>query len=66
MEKYKINANRDQLYSIGIDYDIRGLVGILTHKFPTGWYELEVTHTYEAGTFTNKFDIPATFLEKIN
>ena len=63
MEKYKIKANKQQLESFGIDYNITGLVGELKHKYPTGWYTIEVTHTYEAGTFTNEFNIPKTFLE---
>jgi len=63
MEKYKIKANKEQLESFGIDYNITGLIGKLKHKYPIGWYEIEVTHTYEAGTFTNTFGIPKTFLE---
>lgn len=63
MEKYKVKANRQQLENLGISYDITGLTGELKHKYPTGFYVIEITHTYEAGTFTNLFDIPKTFLE---
>lgn len=65
MAKYKIKANKQQLSSFGIDYDITGLTGELKHKYPTGWYAIEVTHTYDAGTFTNVFDIPKTFLKRV-
>jgi len=63
--KYKIKATNQQLDNFGICYEISGLTGILKHKYPTGWYELEVTHTYDGNTFTNNFDIPHTFLEEI-
>jgi len=66
MEKYKIKANKQQLENLGIDYDITGLVGELKHKYPTGWYEIELTHTYEGGTSKISFDIPKTFLKRIN
>ncbi len=62
---YKINANKTQLSSIGINYNLTGLVGLLKSKYPTGWYELEVTHQSNGTTFTNNFDIPKTFLTKI-
>lgn len=63
MEKYKVKANKQQLENLGISYDITGLTGELKHKYPTGFYVIEITHNYEAGTFTNLFDIPKTFLE---
>lgn len=63
MEKYKVKANKQQLATLGIDYDITGLIGELEHKYPTGFYAIKITHHYEAGTFTNSFDIPKTFLE---
>lgn len=65
MEKYKVKADKRQLESFGISYDITGLVGELKHKYPTGWYEIEITHACPAGTFTNSFDIPKTFLEMV-
>jgi hypothetical protein len=66
MTKFKVMANKKQLASFGIDYDITGLVGELKYKYPTGWYEIKITHTCEAGTFTNSFDIPHTFLKKVS
>ena len=65
MGKYKIKANKDQLDSIGISYDITGLIGTLTREWPTGWYEIEVKHKIGDMEFTNKFDIPQTFLKQI-
>ena len=65
MRKFKIKANKKQLEDIGVDYEITGLVGELTHIFPTGWYELKVKHKIGDIEFTNHFDIPKTFLKEI-
>jgi hypothetical protein len=65
VEKYRINANKDQLNGFGIDCDINGLIGEIKHKYSTGWYAIEITHTYDSVTFTNIFDIPKTFLQRI-
>ena len=65
MEKYEILANKEQLKSFGITYEITGLIGILKQKYPTGWYELKVEHTYNSMTFTNNFDIPKSFLKQV-
>lgn len=66
MEKFKIKASKTQLEEIGISYDIMNLDGILKHKYPTGYYCLEVTHKVGKYSFTNDFDIPSRFLEPIN
>lgn len=65
MDKYEVKANKQQLSSIGVDYEITGLVGVLKDKYITGWYAIEITYTCDAGTFTSVFDIPKTFLSKI-
>lgn len=65
VEKYKILANKEQLEEVGISYDITGYIGLLVHKYSTGYYELEVVHMYNGMTFTNNFDIPRHLLEKI-
>jgi hypothetical protein len=61
--KYLIKANKEQLNRLGIVYEITGLVGTLKYKYPTGFYEIEVTHKVGAITVTNSFDIPKTFLK---
>ena len=66
MKKYKILANKQQLENIGVDYDLEGLVGELTYKYPTNWYRLKVTHKIGGKIeFTNEFDFPKTFLTLI-
>lgn len=60
-----IKANKRQLENVGIDYDITELKGYVTHKYPTGFYEVEVTHKVNGNEFTNVFDIPKTMLELI-
>ena len=65
MTKYKVKANKQQLSSIGIGYEITDLVGVLKDKYITGWYAIEITYTCDAGTFTRVFDIPKTFLTKL-
>ena len=49
-----IKANKKQLENLGISYDITGLKGNITHKFPTGFYgyvpgdfEIHLTPTCE-------------------
>jgi hypothetical protein len=66
MNKYKITANKNQLESFGIDYDITGLIGRLKRKYPTGWYCIEITHDRDGFEFTNDFDIPKTFLKRVS
>ena len=65
MRKFKILANKKQLNGLGIDYDITGMVGELTHIFPTGFYEVEVSHKRHNIIFVNRFDIPQTMLKEI-
>ena len=65
MTKYKVKANKQQLSSIGIGYEITDLVGVLKDKYITGWYAIEITYTCDAGTFTRVYDIPKTFLTKL-
>lgn len=63
MRKFKVIADSNQLKEIGIDYSITGLTGELIREYPSGWIELEITHTPEHGiTFTNQFDFPKTYL----
>lgn len=64
MGEYKIKANKKQLLSFGINYDITGLIGKVKHKYPT-WYAIEIIHVYKTGTFTNIFYIPKTFLKRV-
>ena len=65
MRKFKITANKEQLLSVGIDYDLTGMVGTYKNKFVTGWYLIEVTHYVGNMEFTNEFDLPKTFLKEI-
>ena len=58
-----VKANRRQLENVGVSYDITELHGKVTHKYPTGFYEVEITHKINDREFTNKFDIPKTMLE---
>jgi len=62
---FKILANKEQLENIGVDYNLEGLVGELTYKYPTGWYRLKVTHCIGNYEFTNEFDFPKTFLKEV-
>lgn len=62
IRRYKVKANKQQLKSIGIDYDITGSIGILIQKYVTGWYQIEVIH---GDSITYVVDIPKSFLEEI-
>ena len=59
----KIIANKKQLESIGIDYDISNLIGTYNHIFSDNWYAVEVEHKIGKYTFKNEFDIPKEYLE---
>ena len=65
MSKVKISGSRRQLESVGIDYDITGLTGVVTFNHYNGYNTVEVTHTLGKLEFTNSFDIPVVWLEKI-
>lgn len=41
---YKIIANKEQLESIGISYDINELTGSLEKEYSNGWLTLCVKH----------------------
>lgn len=57
-----ITATKDALESIGIDYAISGLIGIVTGYYPSGYVCVEVTHKLGNFEFTNEFDIPKYYL----
>ena len=63
--EYKIKATKKQLETIGISYNIHNLIGVLKNKYPTGWFCLNVKHKIGNREFTNDFDIPKSFLEKV-
>ena len=63
MESVKINATKEQLASVGIDYEITGLTGYVNHKFPSGYWCVKVKHVWEGLEFENEFDIPNFWLE---
>jgi hypothetical protein len=58
LQKFKVKANKNDLESIGISYDINGLVGDLVKNYGTGWLVLSITHEYNGFKFTNEFDLP--------
>jgi hypothetical protein len=58
-----IKANKEQLESIGIDYEITNLKGQIKGYYPSGYIQVEVTHSWEGIEFTNDFDIPKYWLE---
>jgi hypothetical protein len=65
MAQYKIIATAEQLDEIGISYDLTGVIGTLKREFNDGYVELTVVHRVGSHEFTNDFDIPESYLEKI-
>lgn len=61
-KKFKINANKEQLSKFGIDDNIYGLIGELTYKYPTGWYQIKVPVMKNGDVYHEYYDIPKTFL----
>lgn len=66
-KKFEILATKIQLESLGIDYDITGRVGKITHKYPRNFYEIEINNVQ---IYPNKFktirvDIPYFFLKEV-
>lgn len=68
MDKKKITigqvlASKHELRGIGIDYNITGLTGEITNKYPTGYYEIKITHEWKGIKFINNFYIPEHLIE---
>lgn len=42
MQRFKIIANKNELETIGISYDITGLKGTLVKTFSDGWIILNI------------------------
>jgi hypothetical protein len=66
MELVKIKATKEQLESVGIDYEITNLTGSVERKFSSGYYCIKIKHTWEGIEFENEFDIPKYWLELQN
>lgn len=66
MKKFKIIASNEQLYGIGISYEISGLECTEKFKFNSDqYYNVEVKYELDGFEFTNCFDIPKYYLEEI-
>lgn len=65
MEEAKVTANKEQLESIGIDYDITNLEGTVKGYYDSGYVQVEIEHKDGKVTFTNNFDIPKHWLKII-
>ena len=63
MEVATVKADKNQLESVGIDYEITNLQGKVKGYYPSGYVQVEITHTWEGMDFTNDFDIPKWWLE---
>jgi len=63
MEKATVKANKEQLESVGIDYDITGLEGDVKGYYHSGYVQVEITHNGNGFEWTNDFDIPIRWLE---
>ena len=64
MRKFKVIASKEQLESVGIDYDITGSVGVLKTILSDGYLTLEIEHGLSYRRFINDFDIPSYMCEE--
>ena len=63
METATVKANKEQLESVGIDYEITNLTGNVKGYYESGYVLVEIEHVDCCHTFTNDFDIPTHWLE---
>jgi hypothetical protein len=58
MSIFIVKANKSELESIGISYDITYLEGTLIKIFDDGWLSPSINHNVGKFEFTNAFDLP--------